>query len=144
VEGNDVDETCVVKSRAVRAVYIGGGCVCVALGAVGVVVPGMPTTVFVLAASYLFARACPGLERRLEQNRWLGPGLVRYRETGGMPLRAKKLAVVSMWSGIMLSMLVLASAPWLIRLAIVTAGAIGTVVVWFYVRTVAEAEARDA
>lgn len=130
------ETTTVVRSAGVRAIYIGGGTVCVALGAIGAVVPGMPTTVFVIAASYLFARSCPAFDRRLQQNRWFGPSLRSYQETGGMPARAKVMAVASMWSGICVSMVAMHRAPLTAKLAVVTAGVIGTAVVTFYVRTV--------
>ena len=66
---------------------------------IGVFVPGLPTTVFVIAASYLFARSSPRLERWLERNRWLGPPLQRFRQTRGMPRKSKVLALASMWTG---------------------------------------------
>lgn len=130
------DATKVIRSGGVRTIYIGGGLVCVALAAIGAVVPGMPTTVFVIAASYLFARSCPALDRRLQENRWFGPSLRLYQETGGMPARAKVIAVTSMWSGICLSMVALHRASLGVRLAVVCAGVVGTAVVTMYVRTV--------
>lgn len=130
------DETRVVRSAGIRMVYMGGGLACVALAAVGVVVPGMPTTVFVIAASYLFARSCPALDRRLQENRWLGPSLRLYQETGGMPARAKVIALTSMWTGICLSLVALHRAPVAVRLAVVCAGVVGTAVITMYVRTV--------
>jgi uncharacterized membrane protein YbaN (DUF454 family) len=40
-----------------RVILASLGVVCIALGVVGVFVPGLPTTEFVLAASFLFARS---------------------------------------------------------------------------------------
>jgi uncharacterized membrane protein YbaN (DUF454 family) len=117
-------------------IYVASGVVCVALAAIGVVVPGMPTTVFVIMASYLFARSCPAFDRWLQENRWFGPSLKAYKETGGMPARAKAIAVASMWSGICVSMVAMQHAPLTAKLAVVTGGAIGTAVVTWYVRTV--------
>ena len=84
------------------------GLVSLALGIIGVFVPGLPTTEFVLAASYLFARSSPRLEGWLERNRWVGPSLRQFRETGGMPRRAKIVALVSMWIGLGISVHLLA------------------------------------
>jgi uncharacterized membrane protein YbaN (DUF454 family) len=61
------------------------GMVCIALGVIGVFVPGLPTTEFVLAASFLFARSSPRLQHWIESNQWFGPTLRRFRETRGMP-----------------------------------------------------------
>src|SRR4029079_1924564 len=80
-----------------RVILASLGVVCIALGVVGVFVPGLPTTEFVLAASFLFARSSPRLQHWLESNRWFGPTLRRFRETRGMPRRTKMLALASMW-----------------------------------------------
>ena len=61
------------RIAARRILFAALGMLSVTLGIVGVFVPGLPTTVFVIAASYLFARSSPTLERWLEGNRWLGP-----------------------------------------------------------------------
>ena len=83
-----------------KTLYAALGVLSLALAIVGVFVPGIPTTEFVLAASYLFARSSPRLQRWLESNRWLGPSLRRFRETRGMPRQAKLLSLASMWTAI--------------------------------------------
>ncbi len=45
------------------------GVLSVGLAALGAVVPGLPTTIFVIIASYCFTRSCPWLEERLLRNR---------------------------------------------------------------------------
>jgi len=74
------------------------GWLCVALGVVGIFVPGLPTTCFLLAASWLFARTSPALRRRLHANRWLGPYL-KAAEGRSMPLRAKVISFAAIWAG---------------------------------------------
>ena len=56
-----------------RLLLAGAGVLAVGLAALGVVVPGLPTTVFLIAASYCFARSCPWLEERLLRNRPFAP-----------------------------------------------------------------------
>lgn len=120
-----------------RALYATLGMLSVALAIVGVFVPGLPTTVFVLVASYLFARSSPTLERWLEGHRWLGPPLRRFRETRGMPRNSKVAAIVSMWAGIGVSAYALAAAGTGAQLLLVMLGVIGTGTILFCVRTVA-------
>lgn len=126
--------------RVRRALYAGLGCVCVGLGAVGAVVPGLPTTVFLIAASYLFARSSPRLDRRLRAHRWLGPYLRRFAETGGMPRRAKAAALGGMWAGIAASCAALATLGVAAQMATVALGVAGTATLLLWVRTVPAAE----
>ena len=56
-----------------KTIYALLGTLCVGLGAIGTVVPGMPTTVFLIVAAWLYARSCPGLHRRLIEHRVFGP-----------------------------------------------------------------------
>jgi uncharacterized membrane protein YbaN (DUF454 family) len=118
-----------------RAVYAALGLMAVGLGIIGVFVPGLPTTVFVIAASYLFARSSPQLEAWLERNRWLGPSLQRFRQTRGMPRTAKALALVTMWTGLGISLPVLAAVGPGVQLLVLAMGVVGTVTILFFVRT---------
>ena len=120
-----------------KTLYATLGLLSVAMGIVGVFVPGMPTTVFVIAASYLFARSSPRLERWLASNRWLGPSLQRFKETRGMPRRAKVLALASMWMGLGMSIYALAGVGVGAQSAAALLGLIGTTTILFVVRTTA-------
>ena len=125
------------RNAARRTLFAALGLLSVALGIVGVFVPGLPTTVFVIAASYLFARSSPPLESWLEGHRLLGPFLRRFRETGGMPLRSKALALASMWAGLGISIHALAAAGPVMQLFAFCLGIAGTVTILFFVRTTA-------
>jgi uncharacterized membrane protein YbaN (DUF454 family) len=125
------------RAAVVRPILASLGVLCIALGVIGVFVPGLPTTEFVLGASYLFARSSPRLERWLESNRWFGPSLRRFRETRGMPRRAKMLALTSMWIGLSVSIYVLASVGVGAQIAAAALGMIGTGTILFLVRTTA-------
>ena len=120
-----------------RALYATLGIFAVALGIIGVFVPGLPTTEFLIAASYLFARSSPRLEAWIEGNRWFGPSLRRFRETRGMPRKNKVLALAWMWTGLGISMYVLAEASIGLQLFVLTMGLVGTITVLFVVRTTA-------
>jgi uncharacterized membrane protein YbaN (DUF454 family) len=120
-----------------RVILASLGVVCIALGVVGVFVPGLPTTEFVLAASCLFARSSPRLQHWLESNRWFGPTLRRFRETRGMPRRTKMLALASMWFGISVSVYALASVGVGAQVAVAMLGLMGTGTILFVVRTTA-------
>jgi uncharacterized membrane protein YbaN (DUF454 family) len=123
------------RERMRRSVLAALGVACAGLAGLGVFVPGLPTTVFLIAASYLFARSSPRLDERLRASRWFGPYLRRRAETGGaMPRPAKAAALVSMWTGIALSLAALQDA-FALQAVTVVLGLVGTAAILFRVPT---------
>jgi hypothetical protein len=122
-------------SRAPRYAYAALGTICVALGILGVVVPGLPTTVFVIAASWLYSRSCPALDRWMRRTRWLGEALARFEESRAMTVRAKAVALGSMWTGIAFGVAVTAAMTPIVPAAMVVSGLVGSGVILSYVRT---------
>jgi hypothetical protein len=132
------------RSLVHRALFAALGAISVVLAFVGVFVPGLPTTIFVIAASYLFARSSPTLESWLRRNRWFGPTLRRFAEGRGMPLKSKVIALASMWVGLTITWYGLADAGMAIRMTAILGGIVGTVTLLLYVRSTAvEASAAD-
>jgi uncharacterized protein len=78
---------------ALRALYLALGVLFVGIGGVGVALPVLPTTPFVILAAACFARSSLRLERWLIEHRRLGPPLVAWRERGAIPPRAKAAAL---------------------------------------------------
>ncbi len=76
------------------------GTLAVVLGVIGIFVPVLPTTPFLLLAAFCFARSSERFHRWLMSNRWFGPYLRNYREGGGMVLRDKVLTLTALWLGI--------------------------------------------
>ena len=109
-----------------------------ALAIAGVVVPGLPTTVFVLIASYSFARSSPRFARWLREHPWLGPRLDRYASAAGMPPSAKRAALAAMWTAVLISSMLLAAVRPTVALVVVGLAVIGTLFIVFAVRTAPE------
>ena len=98
-----VTDPCPVRSRPQRWLLAGVGVVLVAIGALGVVLPGLPTTVFLIGASWCFARSCPWLEERLIRVPLFRPFL-GYLEPGQtMPRKTVITTLVVMWCAIAFS-----------------------------------------
>jgi uncharacterized membrane protein YbaN (DUF454 family) len=117
-----------------RVVWITVGLGLTGLGGLGVVVPGLPSTVFFLAAAWCFARSSERLERWLLDLPGVGP-LVRDARAGlGMPRRTKASAVAMMWTAIAISAFVLRGQP-IIAATMVVLGVIGTAVIVLVVPT---------
>ena len=77
---------------------------CLVLGVIGVIVPGMPTTVFILMAAWAAARSSPRLYRWLWNHRLFGPLLRNWAQGGKVSRRAKwsATAVMSLSAAILL------------------------------------------
>lgn len=82
-----------------RIPYICLGWLMLALGCIGAFVPLMPTTVFLILASWFFARSSPRLEARLLNNPQFGPTLRAWQQTGAVPRGAKIMACIGMTAG---------------------------------------------
>jgi uncharacterized membrane protein YbaN (DUF454 family) len=76
-----------------RWLYLVLAYVALALGAIGVVVPGLPTTPFLLLAAWAASRGSERLHRWLYGNRYFGPPLRCWEEERAVPRRAKAVAV---------------------------------------------------
>jgi hypothetical protein len=116
---------------------VAGSCA-VAVAIAGVMLPGLPTTVFVLAASYCFSRSSPRFDGWLRENPWLGPSLERFASAGGMPPSAKRAALTAMWTAVLLSSAVLLGIHWAAAAGTMALGAAGTLSILYGVRTVPE------
>lgn len=115
-----------------RSLYIVLGLLCVALGAAGVVVPGLPTTPFLLLASWFFYRSSPRLQQWLLAS-WLGRYIRSYHRHGGMTATQKAGAVGVMLFFVLLSALVFIPSGSVARPIVLVAGAIGILTVLFAV-----------
>lgn len=99
--------------RSVRRwIYALLGVVSVGVGFVGVFVPGLPTTIFLILASYLFTRSCPWLEEKLVQAPIFRPYLRYVYGDRVMPLRARVVTIAMIWtaSGISCGLMALRGA----------------------------------
>jgi len=97
-----------------------------ALGAVGVVVPGLPTTPFLLLAAALYFRSSERLYSWLLNHRLFGKAIRNFRDTKSISLRAKVISIGTMWAMILLSIFLFIPNTAL-RLTIAALGVIGTI-----------------
>ena len=85
-----------VRRGPARWLWLVGGVISVGLGSLGIIVPGLPTTVFFIVAAACFARSNPRFEQWVLDLPRIGRMVREYREGLGMPRRAKVLAVTTM------------------------------------------------
>ncbi len=90
------DELVRPGGAVVRALWVCVGAVSLALGAVGVILPLLPTTPFVLLAAFAFARSAPRLRAWLAGNRVFGPIILDWEERGVIAPKYKAMACTAM------------------------------------------------
>jgi uncharacterized membrane protein YbaN (DUF454 family) len=96
------------------------GWLMVALGIIGLFLPIMPTTIFMIFAAACFGHSSPRFEAWLLNHRWFGASIRRWRERGAIPRKAKILAITSMAGGYVV-MLVTANPVWWVDLVVACA-----------------------
>jgi len=99
-------------TRARTLLLIVGGTISVAVGIVGIFVPLLPTTPFLLLAAFLYARGSKRLYKRLLGNRLIGNYLRRYYERRCMTCRHKLVTLTLLWTVIVLSAALAADSWW--------------------------------
>jgi uncharacterized membrane protein YbaN (DUF454 family) len=92
----DLSEHPPVRRGAARVLWFGLGWVAVGLGGLGVVVPGLPTTVFFIVAASCFARSSPRFEAWVLGLPGVGQMVRDHRDGLGMSRRAKGAAITTM------------------------------------------------
>jgi uncharacterized membrane protein YbaN (DUF454 family) len=114
------------RARLRRWLLIAAGTISVALGLVGVFVPVLPTTPFLLLAAACFVRSSERLYAWLIGHPWFGRYIRNYREYRAVTLRAKVVTLVLLWGMIGYSALAVVRMWWL--RALLAAIAIGVTV----------------
>lgn len=114
-------------SPVVRALLWLGGVLALGLGVLGVALPGLPTTPFVLLAAACFVRASPRAHTWLRRHRNFGPLLREWEDHRAVPRRIKRYALATMAVSVGASVWFFAGRPWL-QAGIVLAALIGAAV----------------
>jgi uncharacterized protein len=99
--------------RLSRYLLIVAGTLAVGLAVLGIFLPILPTTPFLLLAAFLYARSSERFYRWLLTNRFFGAYIDNYRRGLGMPRREKILTILALWLTISFSALYVVQATWL-------------------------------
>ena len=114
-----------------RIILLIAGVIAVVLGAIGVFVPGLPTTPLVLLASWCFYRSSSRLQAWLLQS-FLGKYIREYQAKGGLTTRKRVYIIVLMAAMVAISTIFFISSL-SVRIIVWSAGLIGCLVVGFIV-----------
>jgi len=115
------------KSFFVKSFLLLLGFIFVGLGFIGIVIPGMPTTVFMILAAACFAKSSPKFEQWILDLPGIGRLVQDHRDGLGMPQKSKAIAITMMVLAVTLS-IIFAITSTLIQILV---GGIGIIGVWY-------------
>jgi len=98
-------------SRLKKGLFVVAGTVSLGLGFVGIVLPVLPTTPFLLLSAACYYKGSERLHRWMLNNRLFGDYLRNYKEGKGIPPKTKIFTLILLWSAISFSALFMLSNP---------------------------------
>jgi uncharacterized membrane protein YbaN (DUF454 family) len=107
------------KSTIKHLLLIIAGSLSLLLGGIGIVMPVLPTTPFVLLAAACYSIASPKLARKLEESRIFGSYLRHWRTHEGVPVKTKVRAIIWLWIGLIVSAVIVKNPTVTIILGII-------------------------
>ena len=102
-----------MSKKLLQGLLVTCGTLCVGLGILGIFLPLLPTTVFLLLAAACYARSSERFHQKLVNHRFLGAYIRNYRDGRGMAPREKAITIGLLWVGIGATMIWSVSAWWL-------------------------------
>lgn len=99
------------KSRTIRVFFIVAGTIFLAVGVVGILLPILPTTPFLLLAAACYYKGSKRMHQWILNNRWFGDYIKNYREGRGISLKAKISALALLWITISYSAIFVVPIP---------------------------------
>ena len=80
-----------------RVIYPILGSIMLVIGAIGVVIPGLPTTIFLILAAYFFTHSSDRLYNWLMNNKTFGPIITNYKKYRGITHKDRRKAIITIW-----------------------------------------------
>ncbi len=94
-----------VQQKFVRGFFFIVGTFSLVLGAIGIVLPILPTTPFLLLSLACYLRSSTRMTHWMLNNKYFGKYIRNYREGKGIPLKTKILALTVLWTSIFFSII---------------------------------------
>jgi uncharacterized protein len=119
---NGTEVSKVKKQRHLRPLLLVVGTICLVLGAIGIFLPILPTTPFLLLAAACYVRSSDRMHKWLLGNRWLGEYIKNYQSGKGIPMKTKIIALAVLWTGMMFSAFFVVNEVLIAQIALVIIG----------------------
>lgn len=101
------------RGKLVKGLYFTAGTICLILGIIGIVLPILPTTPFLLLAAACYARSSDKFYNWLINNRILGAYIRNYREGKGMPIKVKLFTLSLLWITMLITIFIFIQILWI-------------------------------
>jgi len=85
------------SNRLKRGLFVVAGTASLALGCVGIILPILPTTPFLLLSAACYYKGSERMHRWMLNNRWFGSYIRNYKEGKGLQLKAKVFTLILLW-----------------------------------------------
>ncbi len=95
------------RQKIIRAFFFFAGTTSLVLGAVGIVLPVLPTTPFLLLALACYLRSSERMTHWMLNNKYFGKYIRNYRAGKGIPLKTKLIAITTLWITISISSIII-------------------------------------
>jgi len=94
-------------SKLKKGLFVVAGTIFLALGCIGVVLPILPTTPFLLLSAACYYKGSERMHHWILNNKWFGNYIRNYKEGKGLPFKTKIFALVILWLVISYSVLLM-------------------------------------
>lgn len=111
-----------------KLLFIFLGSLFLGLGFVGIIIPGLPATPFLLLSAGCYVRSSNKLYNWLLNHKIFGKYIKTFREHNALPKSSKIISLVSMWAMIFISTIFFIQNM-VVRIILIIAGIIGTIVI---------------
>ena len=92
------------KQPALKIFWFCIGMIFCSIGMIGIIVPGLPTTIFMILAAGCFFRSSKKMYLWVINHRMFGAAVLRFRTGQGMPKKAKYYSIMTMWTFIIFAL----------------------------------------
>ncbi len=104
-----------MKNKPLRIILLFCGSISLALGIIGIFLPLLPTTPFLLLTAYCYAKGSDKFYKKLIKNKWLFSYINDYKEGKGIKTKIKIITILFLWFSILLSIFYLTNPAIIVK-----------------------------
>ena len=98
-----------MRDQIKKVLFVISGTLFLVVGVIGIFIPLLPTTPFLLLTAACYIRGSKKFYNWLIKNRWLGDYIKNYQDGKGIPLNVKIITIIILWLTIIISIILFVS-----------------------------------